>query len=582
MATKNFTQFDLRTNLLTSDYIVGYNAAGTGEYRATVQSFVSLVSTGGGGSPGGPGTQGIQGIQGQAGSMQGLQGLQGATLQGIQGIAGSGLQGVQGTFGVQGAAGSTQGLQGLQGSRGLAGGVTIDVTNNGNTNYVINGQSNPTLVLTRGYTYHFDVFAIGHVFWIQKVPAPYNAGQIYNDGVVNNGTDFGIVSFTIPLTAPTNLYYVSQTDAGMTGSITTVNAGFVQGLQGLQGLQGMQGGFDVSTASWVQTNFLPLTGGIISGNLSVTNSLTATTISTTGSGNVLIDRGNYRYNSDPTIILGANSNQHLRFRVGGDTNNQIRMTILSSGEIGIGTTLAETASAGAGGLIVKNNLLVGGTTIKETVNLTLSSVVNGDFENITSLTAEPGGEWYSGTPIGWTSNNATPITYTVFNGAGGDRVANVSQVSDGPGLLSFRQNLGALQTLSDINVTFNYVSSSIAPWSTGTLNAAIYDGSFNALATNTYTTSGTYILSAAAVPVGTTIIVGFWSEGFTTPGLNNVTVAQVTNTALTVAGGVSASSVITSRLQVRDGVVIFTNLPTLSTGLPSGAIWNSNGFLRVV
>jgi hypothetical protein len=328
------------------------------------------------------------------------------------------------------------------------------------------------------------------------------------------------------------------------------------------------------------SSFLPLTGGIISGNLSVTNSLTATTISTTGSGNVLIDRGNYRYNSDPTIILGANSNQHLRFRAGGDTNNEIRMTILSSGEIGVGTTVTETQVAGNGGLIVKNNLLVGGTTIKETVNLTLSSVVNGDFENITSLTAEPGGEWYSGTPIGWTSNNATPITYTVFNGAGGDRVANVSQVSDGPGLLSFRQNLGALQTLSDINVTFNYVSPSIAPWSTGTLNAAIYDGSFNVLATNTYTTSGTYTLSAAAVPAGTTIIVAFWSGA--TPGLNNVTVAQVTNTALTVAGGVSASSVITPRLQVRDGVVIFTNLPTLSTGLPSGAIWNSNGVLRVI
>jgi hypothetical protein len=308
-------------------------------------------------------------------------------------------------------------------------------------------------------------------------------------------------------------------------------------------------------------------------------SATATFLPTTTYQNAsafsIVAGGNTR---TANITIGTNDAYHLRF----ETNNNARMTILSGGEVGVGTTITETQVAGNGGLIVKNNLLVGGTTIKETVNLTLSSVVNGDFENITSLTAEPGGEWYSGTPIGWTSNNATPITYTVFNGAGGDRVANVSQVSDGPGLLSFRQNLGALQTLSDINVTFNYVSSSIAPWSTGTLNAAIYDGSFNALATNTYTTSGTYILSAAAVPVGTTIIVGFWSEGFTTPGLNNVTVAQVTNTALTVAGGVSASSVITSRLQVRDGVVIFTNLPTLSTGLPSGAIWNSNGFLRVV
>ena len=114
------------------------------------------------------------------------------------------------------------------------------------------------------------------------------------------------------------------------------------------------------TINTLLTSFLPLTGGIISGNLSVTNGLTATTIFTTGSGNVIIDRGNYRSNNDTTIILGANSNQHLRFRAGGDTNNEIRMTILSSGAVGIGTTLTETASAGNGGLIVKNNLLVNG------------------------------------------------------------------------------------------------------------------------------------------------------------------------------------------------------------------------------
>ena len=43
MATKNFTQFDLRTPLLTSDYVVGYKADGSAEIRATVKQIVDLV-----------------------------------------------------------------------------------------------------------------------------------------------------------------------------------------------------------------------------------------------------------------------------------------------------------------------------------------------------------------------------------------------------------------------------------------------------------------------------------------------------------------------------------------------------------
>lgn len=43
MATKNFTQFDLRTPLLTSDYIVGYKEDGSAEYKATVKQIVDLV-----------------------------------------------------------------------------------------------------------------------------------------------------------------------------------------------------------------------------------------------------------------------------------------------------------------------------------------------------------------------------------------------------------------------------------------------------------------------------------------------------------------------------------------------------------
>ena len=44
MATKNFTQFDLRTPLLTGDYLVGYNQDGSIELRTQVRDVVNLAT----------------------------------------------------------------------------------------------------------------------------------------------------------------------------------------------------------------------------------------------------------------------------------------------------------------------------------------------------------------------------------------------------------------------------------------------------------------------------------------------------------------------------------------------------------
>jgi len=43
MATKNFTLFSTATPLTTSDYVVGYNAAGTAEIKTQVKDIVNLV-----------------------------------------------------------------------------------------------------------------------------------------------------------------------------------------------------------------------------------------------------------------------------------------------------------------------------------------------------------------------------------------------------------------------------------------------------------------------------------------------------------------------------------------------------------
>ena len=257
---------------------------------------------------------------------------------------------------------------------------------------------------------------------------------------------------------------------------------------------------------------------------------------------VFSDGGNFRTVTDSTMIFGTNSDQHLRFRAGGSTSNEIRMTILSSGEVGIGTTIAQTRSP-------------------------VVSAINGNFQDTTGLTPHDA-NWYYGTPNGWTSP-ISPAFYTVWNNGGGDFVANPASLASGPGNSSFRQNLGPLQVVSDIRVTFDYASVSIAPWSSGTLNVAIYDGSFNVLATNVYTTAGTYSLNAVAVPAGTTIIVGFWATGITTPGLNNVTVTQIDKNNLTIVGSISASGNVSAKNIYTDGKLIVDGNVGVGTETPN-------------
>ncbi len=166
--------------------------------------------------PGGTGPQGPQGPQGVAGPQgpQGVTGPQGP--QGPQGVAGpqgpSGATGDIGPQGPQGAAGpqGPQGVTGPQGPSGVAGSRTYTVTNSGASAYTIDGSNNPTISLLRGFTYTFSISASGHPFWIQSVSGAYSSGNIYNNGVTNNGTQSGTITFAVPYDAPSTLYYVCQ------------------------------------------------------------------------------------------------------------------------------------------------------------------------------------------------------------------------------------------------------------------------------------------------------------------------------------------------------------------------------------
>ena len=99
---------------------------------------------------------------------------------------------------------------------------TFNVTANGSSNYIINGSSNPTLNLTEGQTYTFNINASGHPFWIKTVSST-GTGNSYSSGITNNGTDNGTITFVVPYDAPSTLYYNCQFHLGMAGTINVTD-----------------------------------------------------------------------------------------------------------------------------------------------------------------------------------------------------------------------------------------------------------------------------------------------------------------------------------------------------------------------
>ena len=95
-----------------------------------------------------------------------------------------------------------------------------DVTASGTTNYLFNGVADPAITLRRGSTYTFNMDATGQPLFFQTSAAPYNASNVYTDGVINGGVAVGTITFTVPESAPNTLYYVSQNASAMTGTIT--------------------------------------------------------------------------------------------------------------------------------------------------------------------------------------------------------------------------------------------------------------------------------------------------------------------------------------------------------------------------
>lgn len=102
--------------------------------------------------------------------------------------------------------------------------TTFNVTNVGATSYKINGQTNPTLTVTRGVTYTFSVNVSGHPFWLQTQSGAYNSNIIYSSGVVGGGSTVGTITWRVPNDAPGTIFYVCKWHPSQNGQINVVNA----------------------------------------------------------------------------------------------------------------------------------------------------------------------------------------------------------------------------------------------------------------------------------------------------------------------------------------------------------------------
>ncbi|MES1209632.1 MAG: hypothetical protein ABUS79_27155 [Pseudomonadota bacterium] len=102
--------------------------------------------------------------------------------------------------------------------------TSFNITNDGFAAYTIDGVDNPTLTLTRGQTYTFNVTAVGHPFWIATVRgAGGTESNAFSAGVTNNGASPGTITFAVPTSAPAVLFYQCNYHDPMGGTLAIVS-----------------------------------------------------------------------------------------------------------------------------------------------------------------------------------------------------------------------------------------------------------------------------------------------------------------------------------------------------------------------
>jgi hypothetical protein len=227
----NFTIFTITSITEESGYFKINCAYVSGVFRFDDQANVVLTfaRTGDVGPVGATGPEGATGPIGATGAT-GAQGSTGST--GPQGATGPlGSTGATGPIGATGDPGGATGPEGATGATGLTGatgvgisGLTWNVTNNGTGAYTFTGPGieagntdDPVLYLHRGFTYAFvNNAGAAHPFQIRVS----NGGAAYTAGV--SGSSIGTTVFTVPMNAPTTLYYQCTIHSTMGNTINVV------------------------------------------------------------------------------------------------------------------------------------------------------------------------------------------------------------------------------------------------------------------------------------------------------------------------------------------------------------------------
>ena len=247
-----------------------------------------------------------------------------------------------------------------------AGSGVYQFSDTGN-NWFTSTEDNPSLYLQRGQTYKFNVNASGHPFYI-KTQTGTGTGNQYSTGVTNQGTQSGIVSFTVPMDAPNTLFYQCSQHAAMNGQINITGAG---------------GGF----ASWSEDS---------NGNILPASTETYDIGSSTKKVRHLFLSDNSLYIGDDAIktqggalLLNGNNVQ--------DYNNLANKPTIPA-DVG---DLTDT-----GGLLGGGATITGGTGIQVNTGVVSLNANVGDLSNV-SANAPGNGQvlkWDAGTSL-WTPSN---------------------------------------------------------------------------------------------------------------------------------------------------------------------------------
>jgi hypothetical protein len=117
------------------------------------------------------------------------------------------------------------GLAVVQWTAAAATTFNVSVVAGGMSSYLIDGANDPTLTLTRGQTYTFNVTSGGHPFWITTAPGAGDAeANAFTLGVTGNGSSPGTVTFVVPASAPATLFYQCSFHDPMSGTLNIVSA----------------------------------------------------------------------------------------------------------------------------------------------------------------------------------------------------------------------------------------------------------------------------------------------------------------------------------------------------------------------